>query len=292
MRSTILVAVVLGCGVCAARGDQTWTETFDDGVGRFDITTGDGNAVFVHDAPNASLNATFIRRDLENIFVPDRRLAELDLTVTEDSSVSFTFDWTPLDASPEWPSDTAAFLGFFDGETNELVMGAWILKAEDPVSTYRIIAPGFDSDFHFATWEFGHTYRVEFAIDGPGGTGAFSTWVLQDDEFVLQDSGEWPLPDSVDYSFGRLGMQNLLDEDFGSTLVIDIDNFSFRLIACDGDVNGDGTVDPMDSGFILARFGCDYPDDGINCLAADANGDGIVDPLDVGYVLARFGTCE
>ena len=27
------------------------------------------------------------------------------------------------------------------------------------------------------------------------------------------------------------------------------------------------------------------------CDAADVNGDGKVDPLDAGYVLARFGTC-
>ena len=29
-------------------------------------------------------------------------------------------------------------------------------------------------------------------------------------------------------------------------------------IECEGDANGDGTVDPLDSGFVLARFGaCD-----------------------------------
>ncbi|MCH7719493.1 MAG: hypothetical protein IH988_00690 [Planctomycetes bacterium] len=60
---------------------------------------------------------------------------------------------------------------------------------------------------------------------------------------------------------------------------------------CEGDVNGDGMVDPLDSGFVLARFGCSYPEDGENCLAADVNGDGLVDPLDVGFVLARFGPC-
>ncbi len=60
---------------------------------------------------------------------------------------------------------------------------------------------------------------------------------------------------------------------------------------CEGDANGDGTVDPLDSGFVLARFGCTFPEDGENCLAADVNGDGEVNPLDSGYVLARFGEC-
>ncbi len=61
---------------------------------------------------------------------------------------------------------------------------------------------------------------------------------------------------------------------------------------CDGDANGDGLVDPLDSGFVLARFGCDVDAGDTDCDTADQNDDGQVDPLDVGYVAARFGTCE
>jgi len=61
---------------------------------------------------------------------------------------------------------------------------------------------------------------------------------------------------------------------------------------CEGDANGDGTVDPLDSGYVLARFGCPVGTGDPDCDAADVNADGVVDPLDVGYVLARFGTCE
>ena len=61
---------------------------------------------------------------------------------------------------------------------------------------------------------------------------------------------------------------------------------------CEGDANGDGVVDPLDSGFVLARFGCSVGTGDPDCDTADQNGDGTVDPLDVGYVLARFGTCE
>lgn len=61
---------------------------------------------------------------------------------------------------------------------------------------------------------------------------------------------------------------------------------------CEGDVNDDGTVDPLDSGFVLARFGCSVGTGDPSCDVADANGDGAVDPLDVGFVLARFGDCS
>jgi len=62
-------------------------------------------------------------------------------------------------------------------------------------------------------------------------------------------------------------------------------------IECEGDANGDGTVDPLDSGFVLARFGCPVGTGDPSCDAADQNGDGAVDPLDSGFVLARFGEC-
>jgi len=61
--------------------------------------------------------------------------------------------------------------------------------------------------------------------------------------------------------------------------------------ACEGDSNGDGLVDPLDTGFVLARLGCSVGTGDVECDAADQNVDGAVDPLDVGFVLARFGTC-
>lgn len=63
-------------------------------------------------------------------------------------------------------------------------------------------------------------------------------------------------------------------------------------LPCEGDANGDGLVDPLDSGFVLARFGCKVGAGDPNCDAADMNGDALVDPLDVGFILARFGPCE
>lgn len=62
--------------------------------------------------------------------------------------------------------------------------------------------------------------------------------------------------------------------------------------ACPGDANGDGLVDPLDSGFVLARFGCPVGEGDPECDIADQNGDGSVDPLDVGFVVARFGPCD
>ena len=79
--------------------------------------------------------------------------------------------------------------------------------------------------------------------------------------------------------------------DSASIDVTVIDRALPGLTPCDGDANGDGQVDPLDSGFVLARFGCPVGTGDPDCDAADQNGDGEVNPLDSGFVLARFGEC-
>lgn len=58
---------------------------------------------------------------------------------------------------------------------------------------------------------------------------------------------------------------------------------------CPADTNGDELIDPLDSGYVLARLGCPVGAGDACCTKADANEDGLVDPLDVGFVLARLG---
>ena len=74
---------------------------------------------------------------------------------------------------------------------------------------------------------------------------------------------------------------NIQDSD-GQNLAGDRD---FDLRALEADVNGDGTVDPLDSGAILARFGNPVE---MN-ERYDINTDGVINPLDSGAALARFG---
>ena len=58
---------------------------------------------------------------------------------------------------------------------------------------------------------------------------------------------------------------------------------------CAGDVNGDGVVNPLDSGAALARLS--QPRCGEGFCQYDANCDGFIDPLDIGFISARFGLC-
>jgi len=123
---------------------------------------------------------------------------------------------------------------------------------------YYIAITGFDDDpVSIAGPIFDQVDRTEISgPDGVGGSLPHESWTAEG------DVGE--------YRIALLGAE---------------------FIECEGDANGDGTVDPLDAGFVLARFGCPVDTGDPDCDAADVNDDGAVDPLDVGYVLARFGPC-
>ncbi len=57
---------------------------------------------------------------------------------------------------------------------------------------------------------------------------------------------------------------------------------------CDGDVDGDGQVNPVDSGLVQAAFGS--TEEGDICQY-DVDCDGQINPVDAGLVQALFGTC-
>lgn len=58
---------------------------------------------------------------------------------------------------------------------------------------------------------------------------------------------------------------------------------------CDGDVDGDGQVNPVDSGIVQAHFGSEQPDALCNY---DVDCDGQINPVDSGIVQSLFGTCD
>ena len=58
---------------------------------------------------------------------------------------------------------------------------------------------------------------------------------------------------------------------------------------CDGDVDGDGQVNPVDSGLVQSAFGSA---DGQDLCNYDVDCDGQINPVDAGIVQSLFGTCD
>ncbi|MCH7703107.1 MAG: VCBS repeat-containing protein [Planctomycetes bacterium] len=119
------------------------------------------------------------------------------------------------------------------------------------------------------------------------------------DSSDLDGDGDTSEPASLDLDGNPRFVDDPATEDTGipgtpGPPVVDmgVHEFQVQKKLCEGDANGDGIVDPLDSGFVLARFGCPVGTGDPLCDTADQNGDGLVDPLDVGYVLARFGECR
>ena len=83
----------------------------------------------------------------------------------------------------------------------------------------------------------------------------------------------------------------ITDFTFGPDSEISVANESVVTPPCEGDANGDGLVDPLDSGYVLARVGWEEGPGNMGCHRADQNHDGVVDLSDVGFILAGFGDC-
>ena len=58
---------------------------------------------------------------------------------------------------------------------------------------------------------------------------------------------------------------------------------------CDGDTDGDGQVNPVDSGLVQAAFGSSNEQD---LCQYDVDCDGQINPVDSGIVQSLFGTCN
>ncbi len=61
------------------------------------------------------------------------------------------------------------------------------------------------------------------------------------------------------------------------------------LESIDGDVDGDGQVNPVDFGLVQAAFGSTDEQD---LCSYDLDCDGQINPVDSGIVQSLFGTCE
>lgn len=280
----LVCSLFMTCAVSLAEG-QVWTETFDDGVGRFDITTGHAEKVFIHDPADHNIHATFIRRQADF----DRRLADLGGVVTHEHVAAFSMVWTSRQEGSEgffaWPS-----LGFFDSVTHQHIAGIKVRHAEVVSQNWALNIPGVgDPGVPDLSWDWEQTYLLEFEIDGPARTVHFSTAVLVDGDFVPEFSGSMTFPDTIEYSFDSLGIGNIVDPSaFGATLVADVDDVS--LIG--DDCNDNDVLDFLD---IANEESNDNNSNGIpdecECVA-DLDGNGEVRVPDLIILLASWGPCE
>lgn len=116
------------------------------------------------------------------------------------------------------------------------------------------------------------------------------------DDFTLTwytiDAGGVMLAQSGDFTLsGTIGQPDAGATMTGDGFTLTGGFWAFPYDACPADMDGDGVVNPFDSNFVKARFGCAVGTGDEDCDRADIDGDGVVNPFDSNAVMANFGPC-
>ena len=132
-----------------------------------------------------------------------------------------------------------------------------------------------------------HIFDIQADPINPPLVGYYDTYPSSDSNGY--DGGAW-----TTYPFFPSGTVIVSDQD-GGLFILDPREATTRGCTrspewvCDGDVDGDGQVNPVDSGLVQAAFGSTDDQDLCNY---DVDCDGQINPVDSGIVQSLFGTCE
>jgi len=127
----------------------------------------------------------------------------------------------------------------------------------------------------------GTTYRGNQFADGQSEAGGDADTINN----LEQVHRIVPLPGTYTVTVDATAV-NVDTQGFALVVTGDLDTGA-RAPGCPGDVNEDGQVDGLDVFAVLGSFCNEAPCDAL----LDANGDGVINPLDVGFILARLDTC-
>jgi hypothetical protein len=159
----------------------------------------------------------------------------------------------------------------------------------------------------YETWEV-LLIGADMSLVGEGGPNPRTSWTTY--RLRLSETGDWRLggsggraPTREEFLAVLSDLQSLqITGEFSSRRDrVRLDNVSFGETCgcarspawrCDGDVDGDGQVNPVDAGLVQSAFctGEDCSDDSL--CQYDVDCDGQINPVDAGIVQALFGACN
>lgn len=143
-------------------------------------------------------------------------------------------------------------------------------------------------EFQFSRADFANEYLLEVDDDPGFATPEISDTVAQpsgEPDFVFHTPSAGLLMDAQTYHW-RVTAINFVGE--AGSLPASA-SFDVLLPApCEGDVNGDDSVDTNDIGYTIFRLGDSGPPGEVE---GDADGNGAVETIDLGYIIFRLGPC-
>jgi choice-of-anchor B domain-containing protein len=279
---------------------------------RYYVTATDSNAIAAYSPANApaSWHTAFASEGAQsvNIFA-DQMESDTGWTAGEPGDTATTGVWERVDpvASGAQPEDDYSDPGTICWITGQQPGGGNIGTNDVDGGFTTLTSPLLD-----ASADTDGTAVISFALWYSNSLGTGETDDTFDIDISNNDGASWVVLDNIASSTGiwRIQEYRVADalpptsqmrlrftaHDFVPNSIVEagIDDLDVSFVVCtppagcEGDANGDNTVDVNDISYVLFRLGDAGP---IGTVEGDANLDGIVDVNDISYVLFRLGPC-
>jgi len=282
-----IVTFVLACTVSVA-DEPVWTETFDDGVGRFGQTLVWGDTLFVWDEASQRIEGEF-RRDGSS----HRRFADLGFLLDDDDVFGFSVVVTPRERDGfSGGLGVSGVFGFFHSEFGGIQNGiGFIVRANEIPGVGDIRPIGIPKNTFELTWHQNTAYLLQFLYDGALGEMEWSVYEGTDvtgtllGSFVHDTSLATISADSLAMGADQRSFDPPGDADAWVNMSVD----DFSLIGAD--CNGNGVLDAQDIADEESNDanGNRVPDE-CECIA-DLDGNGKVRVPDLIILLGAWGPC-
>lgn len=211
-----------------------WTETFDDGVGRLNQTSGNGESVFAWDSDNDAINGTFNRYHHDSN-VSDTRYANLgDVYDVHTSTLGFSAVITPL-SSTESFYNSVSYFGFLGNDETALASRLFVRfsRGSRDGNMFNITARYDDGELLWSDtslqYSWGTTYFVDALLDGPNHEFSVSLYEGTDTQGSFLGTISTELDPTNPLTIFGLGMANGESVSSPKTFVADLNEMSLTV---------------------------------------------------------------
>jgi hypothetical protein len=261
---------------------------------------------FLHDGYGRNAGAVYVYRRVEGEWVEDDKFIALDTVSLDTFGRALSIDQGLLLVGADGDDDNGSSSG--SGYVFRLEAGRWVqeakLVAEDGEAEELLgssAALRGDTAILGAIWDdengvrSGSAYVFRRTVGAGGPTWQQSAKLVPDDGGPSAVFGASSATDGV-----RALVGSYLSSDYGNqsgaAYMFDLACLSTcsrdPAWVCDGDVDGDGTVNPMDYGLVQGAFCVEGDCDPNDLCQYDLDCNGAINPVDAGIVQSLFGVCE
>ncbi len=228
-----VVYVCLVCIVGSISYGVIWTETFEDGVGRLNQTSGNGDSVFAWDSNKEAISGTFNRYHHDS-YVCDTRYADLgSIYDVHTNTLGFSAVITPLSSTDDY-YNSSAYLGFLGNDTAPVSrLCVRFSRGTRDGNMINITAKYDDGGLLWSDtslqYSWGTSYFVNALLDGPNNEFSVSVYEGTNAEGLFLGTISAQLDPSKQLTVFGLGIANGESISAPKTYIADINEMSLTV---------------------------------------------------------------